>query len=141
MTYFDTSVLVSLYANEPIHSPLAIAKVSQAALPIQVNPFQLHEVRTALRAQVFRGLISLPELARILSRLEEDIANGFYQQFLPDWDDVYREAESLSANYASSLGLRSSDILHVALALHQGATVFESFDSRQKSLADLVIVS
>jgi predicted nucleic acid-binding protein len=45
-------------------------------------------------------------------------------------------AERLSAQYTWSEGYRGFDVLHVATALHLGATEFLSFDAGQKRLAE-----
>ncbi len=56
-------------------------------------------------------------------------------QKMADIDLVYQEAERLSATFSQSIGTRSLDILHVAMAEVLGAEKFISFDHRQKRLA------
>jgi predicted nucleic acid-binding protein len=46
-----------------------------------------------------------------------------------------REAEDLGATHAERLGVRSIDLLHVALALTLKATDFLTFDTRQATVA------
>ncbi|RYG62077.1 PIN domain-containing protein [bacterium] len=52
-----------------------------------------------------------------------------------DWADVASIAERLSAHHTWTEAYRGFDVLHVATALHLGATEFLTFDSRQKALA------
>ncbi len=53
-----------------------------------------------------------------------------------DGADVFSIAERLSARYTWTQGYRGFDVLHVATALHLGATEFLSFDEKQKALAE-----
>ena len=48
---------------------------------------------------------------------------------------VWRDAEDLAAAHTETLGVRSFDLLHVALAMTLGATEFLTFDARQAVLA------
>ena len=54
-----------------------------------------------------------------------------------DWAAVHQQAEELSQRYTETHGFRLADILHVATALHLGATEFLTFDASQKRLAEL----
>jgi predicted nucleic acid-binding protein len=54
----------------------------------------------------------------------------------PDWADVHRIAEELSAKHTEAGGHRLADILHVATAVHLGAAQFLTFDTNQEKLAE-----
>ena len=54
----------------------------------------------------------------------------------PDWADVHRIAEELSAKHTESGGHRFADILHVATAIHLGCGRFLTFDENQKKIAE-----
>jgi predicted nucleic acid-binding protein len=54
----------------------------------------------------------------------------------PDWADVHRIAEELSAKHTVASGHRLADILHVATAIHLGAEQFLTFDTNQRFLAE-----
>jgi predicted nucleic acid-binding protein len=72
----------------------------------------------------------------MLRALQSDLADGVLQMVAPDWADVHRIAEALSAKCTESGGHRLSDILHVATAVHLGAAQFLTFDANQKKLAE-----
>jgi len=48
---------------------------------------------------------------------------------------VYETARSLARRHTAKLGVRTLDILHVAMALELGAPSFYTFDRRQSRLA------
>lgn len=62
--------------------------------------------------------------------------NGILEMVAPDWADVHRIAEELSAKHTESTGHRPADILHVATAIHLGCGDFLTFDANQKKLAE-----
>jgi len=53
-----------------------------------------------------------------------------------DWADVASIAERLSGQYTWTEGCRGFDVVHVATALHLGASEFLTFDGKQKQLAE-----
>jgi len=53
-----------------------------------------------------------------------------------DWAGVHQLAEGLSAKHTISNGHRFADILHVATALHLGASEFFTFDASQRKLVE-----
>lgn len=53
-----------------------------------------------------------------------------------DWADVHRIAERLAFQHTVMRGHRSFDVLHVASALHLGASEFLTFDVNQRKLAE-----
>jgi predicted nucleic acid-binding protein len=54
---------------------------------------------------------------------------GLFQEF-PITDEVYLLARTLAERHAGAFLLRSIDIIHLATALHHGATGMATFDDR-----------
>jgi predicted nucleic acid-binding protein len=68
--------------------------------------------------------------------LQANIASGVFQTPHVDWGDVHRMAERLAFQHTAKRGHRSFDVLHIATALHIGASEFLTFDANQKELAE-----
>jgi predicted nucleic acid-binding protein len=71
-----------------------------------------------------------------LAALQSDVKAGALHLAAIDWADVHQHAERLCLQYTRRGGHRTMDILHVATALHLGATEFLTFDTNQKKLAE-----
>ncbi len=139
--YPDTSFICSLYRKQHT-SPQAVAYQKALADPLPVSTFLLLEFRQSVRFQsrLFgkdrsKGF-SKTEGAAMLRALQSDLANGVLEMVAPDWADVHRIAEELSAKHTESGGHRLADILHVATAIHLGSEQFLTFDANQKKLAE-----
>ena len=134
VAYADTSFILSLYTADANHQAAAdLVGREQSALPF--TPIQRHEVRNAVRLQVFRQDMTERECAAVLRDLDSDIHDGFLVDTGPAWSAVFAEAELLSAEYTERLGIRGMDVLHVAAARAIGAQEFLTFDARQRTLA------
>jgi predicted nucleic acid-binding protein len=138
--YPDTSFLCSLYRKQHT-SPRAVAYQKTLSEPLPVSTFLLLEFRQSVRFQsrLFerdrsKGF-SKSEGAAMLRALQSDLAEGILETVAPDWADVHRIAEELSAKHTESGGHRLADILHVATAVHLGAEQFLTFDANQRKLA------
>ncbi len=134
VAYADTSFLVSLYSRDANSGP-AQEMASKLSAPLAFTPFLRHESRNALRLAVFRKEITPEECQSVLAALEADVQTGSLVETPVSWAEVYTEAEALSAAHTAKLGIRASDILHVAAAIALGAREFYTFDTRQKALA------
>jgi len=142
MSHFpDTSFLYSLYRQQ-VHSPRVIAYVQALSGPLRVSGLLLLEFRQSIRLQ--RRLhvsdktkgFSKADGAAMLRDLQSDLAAKIVEVVPVDWADVHQIAERLSATYTERRGHRLLDILHVATALHLGASEFLTFDANQKLLAE-----
>ena len=71
-----------------------------------------------------------------LSTIQGNISAGVFRQGQVDWADVHKIAERLAFKHTVKGGHRSFDVLHVASAIHLGATKFLTFDGNQKKLAE-----
>lgn len=139
--YPDTSFLCAMY-REQDNSRRADAFNDRLSGALAVSTFLLLEFRQSVRfqARLFekdrsKGF-SKSEGAAMLRALQSDLADNILEMVAPDWADVHRIAEELSAKYTESGGHRLADILHVATAVHLGAEQFLTFDANQKKLAE-----
>lgn len=102
----------------------------------------LYEFRQSVQFQVFRHSkdktqgYSAAKAQIALSTLQANIAAGVFQVPPIDWADVHRLGERLAFQHTAKRGHRSFDVLHIATALHLGATEFLTFDANQKKLAE-----
>ncbi len=132
--YFDSGVLVKLYCLEA-DTPEAVKLVERSRPPLALTQWQEIEIRNALRLKLFRDEVTASELKKALNGLQTDLLTGLLQRVLYDITAVFRMANELSEDHASSLGCRTLDIFHVAAAKVIGADEFVTFDARQAALA------
>jgi len=140
MLYPDTSFLIPLYTPERF-SPIARDILAKSSEPCILSGLNLFEFRQAVRLHVFRyrhnPAQGLPrrQAEMMLQAFNENIAAGLFELRNTDFTEVFAEAERLSARHTAPDGCRSYDILHVAAALHLGASALLSFDQGQRELA------
>lgn len=132
--YFDTGVLVKLYCIE-VNTPEAVKLVKQFTPPIVFCHWQEIEIKNALRLKLFRKELTATELKKALGNLQADIASGLLQRVTYDIGAVFRMANEFSERHTATLGCRTLDILHVAVAKEIGARTFVTFDTRQAAIA------
>jgi predicted nucleic acid-binding protein len=134
--YFDSAIIVKLYVQEA-NSPDAVALVSAQPGPCPLTPWQEVEVRTAMRLKAFRGEVTAEELRKSMDAFDEDLRSGRWQMPAYEQGRIWQLTRELSARHAARIGCRTLDLIHVAAALAIGATVFVTFDARQKEVARL----
>lgn len=134
VVYADSSFLASTYLPDN-HSESADRLLARLSQPLILTSLQRHEVRNAIRLAVFRKEITRPESAALLAQLDRDVRDGILLQTQVDWRDAYREVERLGAIHTEKWGLRSADLLHVALAVLVAVERFLTFDARQRKVA------
>lgn len=132
--YPDTGFLCSLYAPDA-HTARAVSRMKRQALPLAYTWLHQLELRNALRLRVFRGEITPTQRDASLNTLLADLAAGVLAAASAPLTEVSLEAERLSTLHSETLGTRSLDILHVAVAVALGLAQFLTFDSRQAALA------
>lgn len=141
MTYPDTSFLCALYVAQST-SVKALQFMKRQPTALISTSLLLYEFRQSVHFQVFRHskdakqgyAMSVAQTA--LSTLQANISAGVFRQGQVDWADVHQIAERLAFKHTVNGGHRSFDVLHVASALHLGATKFLTFDGNQKKLAE-----
>ena len=141
MTYPDTSFLCALYVAQSTSARALSFMQSQPTALISTS-LLLYEFRQSVQFQVFRHAkdatqgypSSIAQAA--LATLQANISAGVFRQGQVDWADVHKIAERLAFTRTATGGHRSFDVLHVASAIHLGATKFLTFDGNQKKLAE-----
>jgi predicted nucleic acid-binding protein len=133
----DSSFLVALYVRQS-HSPAAVTSLKRLRARLPVTALNLFEARNAFSLLAFRQAISHLEHEMAQSQLTSDVTSGVFVETRVVWETVYAHADRLRAEHTATLGVRSLDILHVAIALSLGARTFLSFDDRQRTLAERV---
>ena len=134
--YFDTAIILKLYVQEATSTD-AVRLVNECHTPYILTPWQEIEARTALRLKAFRKEITTAEMEASLKSFDEDILSGRWKT--PEYTEatVWRFARDLSDRHAATIGCRTLDLLHVAVALSVGVKTFLTFDERQRTLAKL----
>jgi len=141
MIYPDTSFLCALYIPQST-STRAIAYVGGLKNPLESTSLLFFEFRQSLQFQVFRHSKNrsqgypLAIAKSAAAALQSDVKAGLYRHAAVDWAEVHQIGERLSIQHTMKGGHRSFDVLHVASALHLGATGFLTFDENQKHLAE-----
>lgn len=132
--YADSSFLVSLHRADSLHEA-ANAFMGKAALSLAFTPLHGIEVRNALRNATASGHLTAAECRLAFRQIDEDLRDELLIHIPVDWPDVFRRADELSEKHAAKDGVRTIDLLHIAMALECGAKTFLSFDKRQRKLA------
>ncbi len=95
------------------------------------------EFTNALELYVFRRQITAAEARKVHAHMREDIRAGLIA-VSPISPEVFALSLRFVERWTAKLGVRTLDILHVATALELGAEHFETFDRRQKTLAEAI---
>jgi len=134
VAYPDSSFLVSLHRIDT-NAAAARAYMAKTAISLAFTPLHRIEVRNALRNVTTAGEMTENEFRLACHQVDEDLRERVLVHTPIEWTNVFRRAEQLSEQHATSAGQRTIDLLHVAIALEGGATIFLSFDRRQRKLA------
>ena len=133
--YVDSSFVVSLYLTD-VHSPEARRRV-QGAPPLVLTPLHRAEWAHALGQHQFRETVTAEKAQRAQAQFVEDEAADLWRE-VPLPENALELCADLARRYASRLGMRTLDTLHVACALELKAERFWTFDDRQAKLAKAV---
>lgn len=132
--YYDTGTLAPLYVEEAFSSTIN-AWVAGRVEPIPLNQFQRLELENAMRQKVFRGEIDDERLARILTDVGEDLERGRLVVRPANWIRALDQARVIGERVTAKTGCRTLDLIHVAIAVQWGCSVFVSADERQLAAA------
>lgn len=102
-----------------------------------MTPLHVAEWVHAIGRNVFLKSISRTEGDRFLQLFQEHRANRLWNEVdIPE--EAFETCAQLARQYAGSLGTRTLDTLHVAIALELRSERFWTFDDRQKQLVRAV---
>ena len=132
MLYLDTGCLLKLYYPEPERAAVAAAVSGEEII---LTPLHKLEMVTAMLLKVFRGEAKPEQAAATAGLLRDDMAAGKLVEVTVDWQAAWCDAARLAQTHAATVGCRSLDMLHCALATAVMATRFISPDKRQITLA------
>jgi predicted nucleic acid-binding protein len=132
--YADSSFLFSLVAKDS-RTAEATAYMLRTSIPLWFNPLHRIELRNALRNAVGRGELSAQSCRDAFALIDADLREGVLLHAPVEWTNVFRKADDLSATNGGRVAARTTDLLHVAIALEADAKTFLSFDNRQRKLA------
>lgn len=132
MIYLDAGCFVKLYYPEA-DSAQVIGLVQ--GKPICYTPLHQLEFINALQLKVFLRNASAQQVAAARDLVETDLKTGVLVSPVGDWPSFFREAVALAEQHTSTIGCRSLDILHCAIAKTLAAREFISLDARQRKLA------
>ena len=131
--YPDTSFLASLYGADA-NSLEAIRQITPLKAPLALTPLGELEFVNAFESRISRKESTAAQVTAYSRALHDDIAAGIVSR-VPFRPETLDRAIELARQHSRALSARSLDILHVALALEIGATVFLTFDVNQAKLA------
>jgi predicted nucleic acid-binding protein len=96
------------------------------------------EMKNALSLGVFRRALTRAQANATWQDIQNDLRSGRLFPRSINWVPVFRSAAQIAAKHSDTIGTRSLDVLHIAVAKHLNATEFFSFDQRQRDLATAV---
>jgi len=138
MIYLDTGCLVKLYYPEP-DSSAVVTRV--AGKPMFYTPLHELELTNALNQKRFHKQATELQVNAALALIHSDLASGVLVAPPTIWQSHFQSATRLSMSYTPTIGCRSLDILHCALAANLHAVEFVTTDARQSCLAQAMGLS
>ena len=135
MIYLDPSVIFSLYGVDS-NTPAAASLIVNASEPLVLTPFCEFETHNAFSLGVFRKHLSVGEAVRLRHNFESDIEAQIFL-LLPLPESAFTRAKALAQKITPSVGVRATDLLHIAAALELGAKSLFTFDQRQHEAAQI----
>jgi predicted nucleic acid-binding protein len=136
MSYWDTSTLVKLYAQEP-DSPVFEAQAMNAATGIVTSRIALYEARATFQRKETARAVQPGAAQTLYSELLQALAAGEVR-LVELGIDVEREyGQVLAVGYGQNpaIALRTLDALHLASARAAGETVLVATDKRMRDAA------
>ena len=132
--YFHSGVSVKLHLREELSDAVArfVSNRTEAAF---VSGLHELEVRNAPRLKRFREEIDVLQLAASPAMIERNQADGRMVLRRFDWSSVRAKAERLPAATTTFIGVRTVDLLHVAVACTWASFGLATLDRRQRTLA------
>ncbi|MGN8019389.1 type II toxin-antitoxin system VapC family toxin [Phyllobacterium sp. 22229] len=120
MLYLDTSVLVAALTLESQTARVLDWLASQQAEKLAVSDWTITEFSSALSLKVRTGQLQSPHRNRSLAAFHRLVSESL--ETLPVTGLMFRSAAQMADRHVS--GIRAGDALHLAVAIHYGATIY-----------------
>lgn len=133
MIYLDTSAFLKLYIRENGSEFVQQLLESQDA-PIPIADVLEWEFSNALRLKVFWGELDAAMVDHMMKLFDDRLLRGQYVTAALDRSLLTRDVRELS-RHSTTVGSRTVDVVHVAIAHQLNAEPFVTFDDRQAELA------
>jgi predicted nucleic acid-binding protein len=130
----DTSFLISVYGKDGFTRQAEI-ELRRLRSVLSISVLNEFELENSVRLAVFRKVMSASQANSIFTDFATDLRVGKLGLATCNLTMVLTEAKRLAITHTLMGGHRAFDILHVAAALHLGASEFLSFDANQRKLA------
>lgn len=134
IAYPDTSFLVSLYTLDT-NSEAAAKKMGRPLGAIFLSHLTELELTNALQQRIFRKELKATQVQAATRLFQADLHEGVYEPRPVATGAVYERALRLSRKWTATMGVRTLDILHVAIALEMKVDGILTFDRLQAKLA------
>lgn len=132
--YADASFIVSLCSTD-VHTPMARKWLKTGDPVVRTSRLALFEAENAIRVSRLKASLSEQEEFKSLETIRRFTLEGFIELWEVPVRRLYPAARRLSQFHTKKAGYGAMDIIHVASAQDMGASVFLSFDQRQRQLA------
>lgn len=139
MSYWDTSTLVKLYAQEA-DSPAFEAHAASQINPLITSRIALYEARATFRRKEAEGILTTGTTQTTYDELLQDIAANDVRLIELDAavELEYGQVLNLCYQQTPPLPLRTLDALHLASARVSGETEIVATDKRLRDAARLL---
>ncbi|MFJ7354215.1 type II toxin-antitoxin system VapC family toxin [Phyllobacterium sp. NPDC097923] len=120
MLYLDTSVLVAALTSESQTARVLDWLASQHNEKMAVSDWTITEFSSALSLKVRTQQLQVQHRNSSLAAFHRLVSESF--ETLPITALMFRSAAQITDRYVS--GVRAGDALHLAVAIHHGATIY-----------------
>lgn len=139
MSYWDTSTLVKLYAQEPDSSAFENHVLSAPAKPV-TSRIALYEARATFQRKEAEGILQPGYALKLSGQLMQDVAAGELRlvELGADTEREYGQVLGTCYQQTPPIPLRTLDALHLASARVAGETELVATDKRMREAAKLL---
>jgi predicted nucleic acid-binding protein len=142
MSYWDTSTLVKLYAQEPDSLAFEDFSLDSPDSPV-TSRIALYEARATFRRKESEAILQTGTAETLYRELEQDVAAGEVRliELGTDVEREYGQVLKLCYEQTPPLLLRTLDALHLASVRVAGETELVATDKRMRDAAKLLGLS
>ena len=136
MSYWDTSTLVKLYAQEPDSALFEAQGMSDATRTVS-SRMALYEARAAFQRKEAEGILQPDAAEKLYGELLHDVAAGEIHlvELGSDLEREYGQVLTWCYQQTPAIPLRTLDALHLAAARVAGQTDLVATDKRMRVAA------